>query len=75
MSAHQPSVTVAVKADTSQLARTARIIAKHLAALADELEAPDGIITFDGEMTAEQVAEAKVRFAAAQAHGRTERIT
>jgi hypothetical protein len=47
----KPSVTVAVKADTSQLAATARIIAKHLSAMADELEAPDGIIHFSGDLT------------------------
>lgn len=54
MSTSQASVTVAVKADTSQLARTARIVAKHLTALADELEAPDGIITFPDGLTKER---------------------
>jgi hypothetical protein len=58
----KPTVTVHITPDTSQLAHTARIIAKHLTALADELEAPDGIITFDGDLSDEQVAEAKARF-------------
>ncbi len=41
------AVTVAVKLDYAQFTRTLRIIARHFTALADELEAPDGI-TDDG---------------------------
>jgi hypothetical protein len=33
-------ITVPIKADASHIARTARIIAKHLTAMADELETP-----------------------------------
>lgn len=43
-----------VTADTGQIVQKARIIAKHLTALADELEAPDSIITVPGELTEEQ---------------------
>lgn len=56
-----PSVTLAIATDTSSVVRTARIIAKHLTALADELEVPSAIIKFDGELTREQVDEIRER--------------
>ncbi len=60
--AHDSQVTIAVKADTSSIARTARIIARHLAAMADELEQPDYLVRFDEPLTADQVAEFPARF-------------
>jgi transcription initiation factor TFIIIB Brf1 subunit/transcription initiation factor TFIIB len=60
--AEQSTITVAVKADTSSVARTARIIARHLTAMADELEQPDYLVKFPEPLTADQVAEFKARF-------------
>jgi hypothetical protein len=37
------NVTIDVKTDTSSVAKAARIIAKHLTAMADELEQLEGI--------------------------------
>jgi hypothetical protein len=54
-----PEIKVPVIPDASGIVRTARIIARHLTALADELEAPDAIIPFSGELTPEQLAEFK----------------
>lgn len=51
-------------AGTGQITRTARIIAKHLTALADELEAPDAVILMPADLTEEQVAEFGERFRA-----------
>lgn len=39
----------------SEISRAARIVAKHLVAMADELDQPDVIIKFDKTVTAEQV--------------------
>ncbi len=70
--AHSSQVTVAVKADTSSISRAARIIARHLAAMADELEQPDYLVRFDEPLTAEQVAEFEARF---RSHFGPERTT
>jgi len=49
---------------TRQLIRSARIIAKHLTALADELEVPDGIIgSGDRILTEEEAEKVKADFA------------
>jgi hypothetical protein len=45
-------ITVPIKADATHIARTARIIAKHLTAMADELETP-----FPREIAADQLAK------------------
>ena len=64
-------MTVNLSLDTSDISRKLRIIAKHAAALADELEMPDQIITFrNGELAEEDIARIRERFAEAQ---RTER--
>lgn len=55
-------IEIPIALDARGVVRTARIIAKHLTALADELEAPDMIVTVPGEMTAEQAAEIRKRF-------------
>jgi hypothetical protein len=52
-------MTVKIGTDTSELARVARIIAKHLNALADELR-PQWITT-DEDLDAETVAALKER--------------
>ena len=59
-----PEIKLAITADTSGVVRAARVIAKHMTALADELEAPDMIITFPGTLTPEQAAEFRERFKA-----------
>jgi hypothetical protein len=56
------NVTIAVKADTSSIARAARIIAKHLTAMADELEQPDYLVKFDKPLSADQVGAFKDSF-------------
>lgn len=60
--AEKPRITIPVTIDASQAVRVARIIAKHLTALADELDAPDVIFQFPSEMTAEQATEFRKRF-------------
>ncbi len=56
-------ITIPVKADYAELTRTLRIIAKHFTALADELEAPDGLITVRDD-TDEEAAEFRERWKA-----------
>lgn len=67
-----PLASIDITLGTARLVSQLRIIARHVTALADELEAPDGLITFDGKLTEEQVAEIKARFEAAWATGKFE---
>ena len=62
--AEMHSITIQVKPDTSGIARAARTIAKHLTAMADELEQPDALIKFKDPLTPEQVEDVRRRFTA-----------
>lgn len=55
---------VRIDLNTDEVARKARIIAKHLIALADELERPSAVLTFDEDLTAEQAAKIREDMAA-----------
>jgi len=48
-------VTIQIKADASSIAKIARIIARHLTAMAEELEQPGTLVKFTEPLTAEQV--------------------
>jgi len=62
-------VTIQVKADASSIAKTARIIAKHLTAMAEELEQPGMLVKFTGPVTAEEIDAFRAAFTRSLDHG------
>jgi hypothetical protein len=60
--AQMPGISIPITTSPAELIRMIRIIAKHLTALADELETPDMIIKGEDDLTDEQVTELKQRF-------------